>query len=65
MIIASVLEKVGTDPKKIQNALNTTTFEGTAENTNNFFYSRGQNLKGAIMAKVEGGNFKFLEYLQY
>ena len=63
MIIAEVLKKVGTDPKRIQNALNTTTFEGTAESIK--FDSRGQNLKGALMAKVEGGNFKFLEYLQY
>lgn len=62
MVITEVLKKVGTDRKKVQNALNTMTFQGIAEAVR--FDSTGQATKGALIARVEGGRFKFLEYVQ-
>jgi branched-chain amino acid transport system substrate-binding protein len=61
-VIAEILKKVGTDPVKIQNALNTMTFQGIAETIR--FDAKGQGVKGAIIVKVEGNNFKFVEYLR-
>lgn len=62
MIISEIFKKVGTDPNKIQNALNTMTFQGLAEEIK--FDSKGQGVKGALIAKVEGNRFKFVEYLE-
>jgi len=62
MMISEILKKVGTDPKKIQNALNTMTFQGLAEGIK--FDGKGQGVKGALIAKVEGNKFKFMEYIQ-
>ena len=59
-VIAEVLKKVGTDPIRIQNALNTMTFQGTAETIK--FDAKGQAIRGVVFAKVEGGKFKFIEY---
>jgi branched-chain amino acid transport system substrate-binding protein len=60
-VIAEVLKKVGTKANEIQNALNTMTFEGISETIK--FDSRGQAVRGAIIGRIEGKNFKFLEYI--
>lgn len=60
IVIGEVLKRVGTVPEKIQNALNTMTFQGVAGPMK--FDSKGQCIvTGVIIAKVEGGKHKFME----
>ena len=59
-IVAEVLKKVGTNPEKIQNALNTMTFQGIACPLK--FDAKGQRIiTQVLIAKVEGGKHKFVE----
>jgi branched-chain amino acid transport system substrate-binding protein len=60
IIAAEVLKKAGTNPEKIQNALNTMTFPGVACPLK--FDAKGQRIiKAVIIGKVEGGKHKFVE----
>jgi len=58
--IAEVLKAAAPAPEKIQSALNTMTFQGVAGPMK--FDAKGQCIiRGATIAKVEGGKHKFLE----
>jgi branched-chain amino acid transport system substrate-binding protein len=60
MAISEVLKAVGPVPEKIQNALNTMTFQGVAGPMK--FDAKGQCIiRGVTIAKVEGGKHKFME----
>jgi len=61
-ILAEVLNKVGTDPQKIQSALNASTFQGIGGNIK--FDATGQAQKGVMLMKIEDGRTRFVEYLQ-
>jgi branched-chain amino acid transport system substrate-binding protein len=61
-VLAEVLRKAGTDPQRMQDALNTSTFKGIGGNIK--FDSAGQAAKGVMLMKVENGQPRFLEYLQ-
>ncbi len=61
MVVEEVFKKVGIKPDAIQKALNTMTFQGIAGPIK--FDSTGQAEKRACIFKVEGGKFKFIEYL--
>ena len=58
--VAEVLKAAGPIPEKIQNALNTMTFQGVAGPMK--FDAKGQCIiRAASVVKVEGGKHKFLE----
>jgi branched-chain amino acid transport system substrate-binding protein len=61
-ILAEVLRKVGTEPLKIQNTLNTSTFKGIGGQIK--FDATGQAAKGVMLMKIEDGRTRFVEYLQ-
>jgi branched-chain amino acid transport system substrate-binding protein len=61
-VLAEVLRKAGTDPQKMQSALNTSTFKGIGGDIK--FDATGQAGRGAMLLKVENGQPRFLEYLQ-
>ena len=58
--ITEVLKAAGPVPEKIQNALNTMTFQGVAGPMK--FDAKGQCIiRGATIARIEGGKHKFVE----
>jgi branched-chain amino acid transport system substrate-binding protein len=60
--VAEVLRATGPVPEKIQNALYTMTFQGILGPMK--YDAKGQcNIRGAILAKVEGGKHKFLDLI--
>jgi branched-chain amino acid transport system substrate-binding protein len=64
IVVSEVLKRVGTDPEKIQNALNTMTFPGVACPLK--FDEKGLRIpRGATINKIEGGKFKNVELFKY
>lgn len=58
-VIGTIFKKVGTDPEKVQKALNTWTFEGAVGKIK--FDAKGQARKGVLLLKVQDGRWVLQE----